>query len=497
MVTRNIVCACEDVTLSDVRAAIAAGLTDIESIKRYTGIGTGLCQGAGCALRVARELSQAGIVPARLSPFTARPPVYPVELSKLASLGAPAQSGNHQAEYPPLPSPPDSLPPLPEQVGCVIIGGGIMGLATAYHLCRAGFGEVLVVERGYLCCGASGRNGGGIRAQWSTPENVELMRESIAICRDFARNMGINVWLRQGGYLFLAKDDTQLAALERSVAMQRQHGLRTEMVSPERAGSIVPELCCDDLIGASFNPDDGVLFPWPFLWGYGQGAKDAGAEIATFTRVCGIEQSAGRVSAVVTDRGRVQCDLVLNAAGAWSLEVGRLGGVSLPNKPERHEIMVTESLRPFLGPLVSEIGTGLYFSQSLRGEIVGGISDSSAPAGEIDMRSSLRFAARMARALSSRVPRLGGVRMLRQWAGCYDLSPDGRPLIGEVRQPKGFFQLNGFGGHGFMMAPVVARIVAEYLQSGKSHPLLSSSRPDRFAEDGTADWEDVETMVIG
>ena len=180
----------------------------------------------------------------------------------------------------------------------VIIGAGIMGLSTAWHLARRGLTDVLVVDRGYLCGGASGRNGGGVRAQFSTETNIRLMRESIAICRDFAAEMRINVWFRQGGYLFLTRTPDRAKALEESVALQNRCGLPTRLLEPAETLHLVPELSTEGVVLASFNPEDGVVFPWPFVWGYARAAQDLGVEIAPFTDVVGFEVKGNRVTGV-------------------------------------------------------------------------------------------------------------------------------------------------------------------------------------------------------
>jgi len=372
-----------------------------------------------------------------------------------------------------------------------VIGGGIMGLATAYHLAKRGVRDVVVLERSYLCSGASGRNGGGVRAQWSTETNVRLMRESIEVCREFAREMGINVWFRQGGYLFLARSEDKRAALERSVALQNECGLPTRMLEPAEARQIVPGLSTEGIVAASYNPTDGVVFPWPFVWGYARGCERHGVEVHTFTDVRALEPRAGRWQ-VVTSAGTLEAEMVVNAAGAWSPEVARLVGLSLPNHPHRHEIMSTESLKPFLKPLVADLGDGLYFSQSMRGEIVGGITDRRAP-DTLDQRSSLRFLGLYARSLTRVLPALGSVRILRQWAGCYDMTPDQNPIVGAAPGLAGLYLLCGFVGHGFMMAPVVGRLMAEMLATG--------SVPEAFREWNLARFDKgdlkKETMVIG
>jgi sarcosine oxidase subunit beta len=375
----------------------------------------------------------------------------------------------------------------------VIVGAGIMGLAIAYNLAKThGITDVTVVDRTYLCGGASGRNGGGVRAQFSSEENIRLMQESIRLCRDFAREMKINVWFRQGGYLFLVRSEDGRRNLEKSVAVQNACGLGTRMLSAREAQKIVPQLRTEGVTAASYNAEDGVVFPWPFVWGYAQGAERLGVEIATFTDVVGFRTTGKRIDAVVTDKGEIRTHRVVNAAGAWAPEVARLLGVELPNRPHRHEICSTEPLKLWLKPLVADLSNGLYFSQSMRGEIVGGIGNEHVPPG-LDMGSSHEFLALYARAVLDTCPILGSVKVLRQWAGCYDLTPDANPIVGEVDEVDGFYQVSGFMGHGFMMAPVMGRLVAQNIAEGTQLPMFERWNLRRFKEGRLLQ----ETMIIG
>ncbi len=382
---------------------------------------------------------------------------------------------------------------LPARADVVVIGAGIMGLSVAYNLARHhGVRDVLVLDKSYLCSGASGRNGGGIRAQFSSEENIRLMQESLRICRDFAAEMGINVWFRQGGYLFLVRSEQARAMLEKSVSVQNACGHPTRMLSPAEAQKVVPQLDVSGVVAASYNPEDAVVFPWPFVWGYAQAAEKLGVTITPHCEVTALEAEGGRVSAVVTARGVVRTSRVVVACGAWSPQITRMLGVELPNHPHRHEICSSEPLKPWLGPLVADLSNGLYFSQSTRGEIVGGISNDDVPEG-LDQRSSHQFLAMYASALVRTAPILGGVKVLRQWAGCYDLTPDQNPIFGPVDQVEGFFQASGFMGHGFMMAPVVGRILAEHVATGRSLPIFERWNLRRFAEGRLL----TESMIIG
>ncbi len=380
-----------------------------------------------------------------------------------------------------------------DQASVVIIGGGIMGLSIAYHLAKNhGITDTVVLEKSYLCGGASGRNGGGVRAQFGSQENIQLMQESIRMCRDFAAEMKINVWFRQGGYLFLVRTEEARKRLEASVKIQNECGLGTKLLEPKAAKRFVPELDTDGLLCASYNPDDGVVFPWPFVWGYAEGASGLGVDIATFTEVTGFRTNGPRIEAVMTSRGEIRTNRVVNACGAWSPLVAAMLGVSLPNRPHRHEICSTEPLKPWLDPLVADLSNGLYFSQSMRGEIVGGISNEDVPEG-LDMDSSHRFLALYARALTQTVPVLGRVKVLRQWAGCYDLTPDANPIVGPVDDVEEFYQASGFMGHGFMMAPVLGKLLAAHIADGTNLPLFDRWNLRRFAQGKLL----TETMIIG
>ncbi|MHB1844667.1 MAG: FAD-dependent oxidoreductase [Deltaproteobacteria bacterium] len=493
---KKIVCACEDVTEGDLEAAVQRGYCDLESVKRYTGFGTGFCQGKSCLSGVSAWLERTAPQPAGgLAPFTPRPPLAPTALAALASLD-PALLGPPGPGIPPLEalpfSPTRHTDRLPERCQVAIIGGGIMGLALAYNLAKRGQTDVVVLEAGYLCAGASGRNGGGVRMQWNTATNIRLARRSIELCRSFARELGVNVWLRQGGYLFLAESAEVARRLERSAEFHRRHDVPTRLLTPDGAREIVPELDAAPFAIAAFNPRDGVVFPWPFLWGYANRAVERGVRVETFTRVVGVEVERGRVRAVQTDRGRLACDILVNAAGAWSPSVATLAGVALPNQPHRHEILVTEPLKPFLGPLVSVLDHGLYFSQSMRGEIVGGMGDSREPA-SLESGATLGFLARFSRAILRAVPRLGAIQVVRQWAGSYDVTPDNSPILGETPGVKGFLQMSGFVGHGFMMAPAVAELMADWMTGGERDEIFDRFGLGRFAE-GRLERED---FIIG
>jgi sarcosine oxidase subunit beta len=209
-----------------------------------------------------------------------------------------------------------------------------------------------------------------------------------------------------------------------------------------------------------------------------------GARLYTFTPATAIERNEDGSYTVHSPRGRVRARRLVNAAGAWSGQIAAMLGLMLPTHAIRHEICSSEPLKPFLGPMVSELASGLYFSQSMRGEIVGGVSVPDEAHG-LGMGSRLSFLTTYARRLLQLVPVLGHVKVLRQWAGPYDLSPDGNPIVGEAPGLPGFYLACGFVGHGFMMAPIVGALYAAWLSGSPPHELFERYTLSRFAGGNT------------
>lgn len=367
-----------------------------------------------------------------------------------------------------------------------IVGAGIVGLFTAYHIARAGGGPVVVVDRGFLSAGASGRNGGGVRQQWETAATVRLAREAVGAYRRFGSDFGYNIWFRQTGYLFLAETAEEFERLRAVQRVVTAEGLPAEVVPTERVDRYATGLATDGIAGATFLRSDGTLYPFPAVWGVYEAAQRLGVEILLGTEVLSVRREGGRVVGLSTTGGDVDADIVVNAAGGWSGEVSRRAGLDSPNVPTRHEILATEPLKPFLDPMVVRLSDGLYFSQTMRGEIVGGLTMQHRPGVAAGMPSSVAFLRAMARALTGLLPALRSVGVLRAWSGFYDDTPDGLPVIGEDPRLKGFVHANGFGGHGFMLAPATSRRAAQAAMGQRTDLDPTVFGPERFLGTGGA-----------
>ena len=362
----------------------------------------------------------------------------------------------------------------------VIIGGGVNGCSLAYRLAKKGL-DVVVVEKGYLSSGATGACGAGIRQQWSTRENTQLAIQSVKIFESLSKELGQDIEFRQGGYLVAVHDKKELAQAEKNVAMQRSLGLKVDILAPEQITDVVSILDVEGMkaIAATFCPTDGHANPFKTTFAYADAARKHSAEICTHTKVIGLKTTKKAIRAVVTDKGTIQTEVVVNAAGIDSAAIAQMVKVKLPLTPLRKEIMATERLLPLFEAMVISFKDGIYFSQQREGQIVGGIPIPEERAGYKTM-PTFSFLVHMATTLTRYAPVLKHVNMLRHWTGFYDVTPDSRPILGESKDVKGFFQCNGFSGHGFMLSPMVSVLLANFIADQKTTMVLESLALDRF-----------------
>lgn len=363
----------------------------------------------------------------------------------------------------------------------VIIGGGVNGLATAYNLCRRGMTDIVVIEKGYIGCGASGRCGAGIRQQWGLDENIILAHESVKVYERLSEELNFNIFFRQGGYLMLLFDERELDVISKTVPRHNQLGVPTRLMTPKEIGDMVPGINLAGVIAGAFCPTDGTAYPYAVLWGYAEALKKRGVELHTLTEVTRVRKERGEHYTIETTNGTLTSPRILNVAGAYSKDIAAMLGISIPTQPYRHEIAVTEPLKAFLEPMVISPKKGYYFSQSMRGEIVGGIGDAHEQS-SYNTGSSADFLFKYAAALREVFPSLGKARIMRQWAGLYDVSPDARPIIGTVDGVDGYYHACGFSGHGFMLAPAISNLMAELITTGNTSMPIEGLNLDRFKE---------------
>jgi sarcosine oxidase subunit beta len=361
----------------------------------------------------------------------------------------------------------------------VIIGGGILGVSTAYELAKAGMKNVCVLEKHYLASGSTGRCGGGFRQQWSTEANTSLAMDSVKRLEGLEEELGYKTEFFQGGYLILAHTEEEEKQFSRNVEMQRKLGLKVDMVDPQEARKIVPFLNPDLIRKATWCPKDGHINPFLLTQGYANAARKAGVQIHLWTNVTGIMKKSD-IFFVMTDSGNTyQTPLLFNCAGGFSRSIGQMLNVEIPVDPYRHEILVTEPVERLWNPMVISFSIGLYARQEMSGGVVMGMGDPNEPVGTF-VGSSMHFMYEMSQRFTRLFPGLDNLRIVRQWAGLYEMTADAQPILGPVEEVDNFIQACGFSGHGLMLAPAVSQILADMVVRKKKSPVIDSLTVNRL-----------------
>ena len=351
----------------------------------------------------------------------------------------------------------------------VIIGGGIQGCSIAYNLAKKGAKDIVILEKNTCANGSSGRCGAGIRQQFGTKMNCILARESMKTFETLTEELDYDIELNQAGYLMLAYTEKEMSQFKKNVELEQSLGIDAKVVTPQEAGEIVPYLNQEGILGGTFCPTDGNVNPLFTTFAYAEAAQRLGVRYYPYTEATEIEIEKGRILSVTTDKGKIITATVVNAAGGYSGQVGKMAGVDIPVYSQRHQILITEHVDSLWKPMLMSFSENFYFQQLPDGGILGGYGDpkNEVIGGNID--STWQFARTMAKKMVKLVPVLKDVRMVRQWAGLYNMSPDAQPILGEHPKLKGFYLSVGFSGHGFMLAPVTGKLIAELILDGETY----------------------------
>ena len=374
---------------------------------------------------------------------------------------------------------------LPKTADIVIIGGGCMGASTAYYLAERGAQKVVLLEREkFLGMGSTGRNAGGVRYQFSTQVNVRLSMFSLDVISHFEELFGISAGYHPIGYLFLLTSSAEVATFKANVELQHRVGVPwVRYLEPKEIAEIAPLVNLEGVIGGTLCPRDGLADPNSVTQGFAKGATQRGAQIETETTVTGIKTERGRVSAVVTNRGEIATRTVVNCAGPWAAQVGKMAGLDVPIEPVRRQFFTTDALPdlPRDHVFTIEFATSLYFHPEGAGLLVG-MSNADEKPGDtyaIDEEFHLKT---LERALY-RLPLLEHARVAKQMAGLYEVTPDDEPIIAQARALPGFYIAAGFSGHGFQHSPATGKVMSELILDGAAKTVdVSMLDLERFTE---------------
>ena len=374
--------------------------------------------------------------------------------------------------------------PLKSSYDVVIIGAGVHGLGIAYYLAsRHGVRNVAVLERGYLGCGNSGRNTAIIRSNYRTPEGIPFYEESVQLYEQLSRELEWNLLFSQCGHLTLAHTDSAIAGLRVRAENNQVLGVDSRIIYPAEIRELVPTMDLSDrarfpVQAALYHPPGGIIRHDAVVWGYARACDRLGAEVHPYTEVTGVRVSGGKAESVITTRGEIAAGTVVNATAGWASMVARLAGVTLPIVSHPLQACVTEPLKPFLDKVIVSATLHVYVNQTDKGELV--IGAEIDPYQSYSLKGTLPTLEQMASYTLELFPQLSGVRVLRQWAGICDMTPDYAPIIGVSREVKNYFVDVGWGTYGFKAAPAAAKNLAELIATGKTPKLIEAFSPARF-----------------
>ncbi len=364
----------------------------------------------------------------------------------------------------------------------VIIGGGIVGASTAFHLAEQGQKNVVLCERDLLAQASTGLCVGGIRQQFSHPANILLSQEVVRLFERFEEEFGVDIQFRQAGYIFLAQHSDTWEDVKTSVQIQHKYGVPVELLPPEEIKSRWAYLEVNDLEGGTFCPEDGYADPYLVTMAFANAARRLGVHIREQTHVTAISVEHGRIRGVSTTQGPISAPIIVNTAGAWGGEIARMAGLKIPVEPYRRQVFATKAfdLIPRPVPMVIDLDSLFYF----RGEdpcIILGMSDREETP-SFNTHVDRAFLERVIEAAVNRAPVLEKAELLRGWGGLYAITPDENPIIGAIPEIEGFLCAVGFSGHGFQHGPAVGRILAELICKGQTDFDLTPFAHDRFGK---------------
>ena len=356
---------------------------------------------------------------------------------------------------------------LPNLADIVIIGGGVIGASAAYHLTQRGFKNIVLLEKeNFFGQGATGRCAGGVRYQFSTEVNVRLSIASLPMIERFKQEIGQEVNYRQCGYLLVATNEKDLAEFKHNVALQNRLGIPTQLLSGDEVRTRLPLMKFDDAIAGTFNQKDGTVDPNGVVMGYINAAQKMGVKAISGVEVTGVTVSGGNIEEVRTSLGGIKTRMILNAAGPWSGQVGKMAGIDIPLIPLRRQMFTTNPLKevPVDFPFVIDFAKSLYFHREGEGLLVGMSNQDEKPG--FDQNVDDDFEIVNLEAAIERMPLMEKASRASHWAGLYEVTPDAHPIYGKT-DVNGFFLCTGFSGHGFMHGPISGKLMSEFILDGK------------------------------
>lgn len=390
---------------------------------------------------------------------------------------------------------------LPNRARVVIIGGGIVGASVAYHLTRLGYVDLVLLEQGQLSGGTTWHAAGLVGQLRSTESGTRLVQYSARLYEELEEETGQATGFKRCGGVTVARTPERLVHLQRTAATAEAFGLECALISPARAKEMYPILATEDLLGALWLPGDGTANPVDVTSALAKGARDRGALVRQGVRVLGIGQRDGAVSSVLTDKGEIEAEIVINCAGQWAKAVGAMAGVNVPLHSAEHFYVVTEQIDGIHRdlPILRDPDGYTYFKEEVGGLVVGGFEPQAKPwlaPDELPYPFEFQlleedwdhFSVLMESALR-RIPVLHQTGIKKFYNGPESFTPDNQFILGEAPELKNFFVAAGFNSVGIASAGGAGRALAEWIVNGEPTSDLTGVDIRRFAAfNGNVQW---------
>ncbi len=358
---------------------------------------------------------------------------------------------------------------LPKTANIVIIGGGVMGASTAYHLAKRGIKDILLLEKEELFGqGATGRCAGGVRYQFSTAVNIKLSQASLPMLERFKEEIGQEIDYHPLGYLFLLTKDEEVDIFKRNVDLQRSMGVETEWLTGDEIRRQLPMMNLDDVIAGTNHVKDGTVDPNGVVMGYIAAAQRLAVNAFNKVQVTNILVENGKITGVQTSAGNVSAPIVVNATGPWASLISQMAHIPLPVTPLRRQWLTTTSLPtlPNNFPFVIDFTQSLYFHREGDG-LLTGMSNAHEEPG-FNQHTDPNWELAHMEAAIARLPMLESAGLASRLAGLYENTPDAHPIYG-ITPVEGFYVVTGFSGHGFMHGPISGKLMSEIILDGSAH----------------------------
>jgi len=385
----------------------------------------------------------------------------------------------------------------------VIIGGGINGTSTAFHLARKGVKNVLLLEKGHIASGPTGRSSGVVRQHYTVETLAKMARDSVRCFQNFAEEVGGDAGFVQAGAVFLCSE-ANAGALRSTVEMHHHLGIRENLLPPDELRKLEPALLLDGIALGAYEPDGGYADPALAANSFCEAAERLGAEVLRRTRVTGLKVEAGRISGVVTDGGEVSTRTVINVAGPWGKEIAAMVNVEIPIYVTRHPVVILQRPPRWRNPtpVWVDLVEGWYHKPERNAALMIGSIHNMGPEQQVDIEThatvpSYEEIESFSESCLKRFPLMGEGLAQGGWAGLYDMTPDSQPVIGRIPEVEGFYCAVGFSGHGFKLGPAMGTAMSELVLEGQCHTYdLTPFRYARF-RDGRLTRGAYEYSIIG